>query len=157
MPKYKVKSNISYGTRDKDNNLTSRDYKAGDSIELTEEEALTIGYALEDPPVDENIDDSIRLRPDGRDSGVAAGGKVDLSAAELAASEARARQNVLDSPSAEYSDDAALAEDLEKGATDNLARATAPRRAASGGTRTQGNNQSPTTTQPPATPPAKTE
>ncbi len=154
MPKYKVKSNVTVGTRDAQGNVTSKDYRAGDSVELTEQEATTMGYALEDAPVDESIPESTRLRPDHPDSGVAAAHKVDLPAAQVAASEAQARQNVLDSPSAEFSDDAALAEDLEKGSTENVARQNAPKRAAGGGARNPG-DKSPTTSNQPA-PPAGT-
>jgi hypothetical protein len=150
MPKYKVKSAVSVGTTADDGKVTSKDYKAGDSVELTEEQAASIGFALEDAPVDESIPESTRLRPDHKDSGVAAAFKVD--GIDLVASEARARQNVLDSPSAEFSDGSALAEDLEEGASDNVARRAAPKRTAASSSRTGAPAASPTTTQPPAAP-----
>ena len=144
MGKYTVKSNVTVGTT-KDGNTTFKDYKAGDSVELTEEQALEINYALEDGPVDENVPESTRMRPDHKDSGVAAAHKVDLPADQVAASEAKARQNVLDSPSAEFSDGSPLAEDLSSGSTDNLTRKSAPKRVAGGGPRTDAPSTSPTT------------
>lgn len=153
MPKFKVKSNVSVGTRAANGDVSSKDYKAGDTVELTEAQAKEINFALEDGPVDETVPESERLRPDHKDSGVAAAHKVDLPRDQVAASEAQARQNVLDSPSAENADGSPLAEDLEKGATENVAAAATPRRVAGGGAKT--NAPDPKTTQPPAqNPPA---
>ena len=147
MPTFKVKSNVSFGTRDGET-VTTKDYKAGDSIELTEAQAREISFALEDAPADESIPESTRMRPDHKESGVAAAHKVDLPAAEVAASQAKALQNVLDSPSAEFSDDAALADDLAVGATDNLPAARTVKRTSTGGSRTEAPAVSPTTSTP---------
>lgn len=103
MPKYVVTSRVSHGvTRMKDGEVQfdprtalpmvdTTTYEAGDTVELSEEEATQIGFALEDAPSESSDEpevaealDSIRRRPDHPNSGVTATWKVDaVTAAEL--------------------------------------------------------------------------
>jgi hypothetical protein len=108
MPKYVVTQRVSHGVpRIKDGEavhdprtgfavVDTKTYEPGDAIELTEEEASKISFALEDAPQEKveglNTDDpkvaealdSVRRRPDHPESGVTATWKVDaVTAAEL--------------------------------------------------------------------------
>lgn len=109
MPKYVVTSRVSHATTKMDKSgevvndprtgfavLETKQYEPGDTIELTEEEAAKMSFALEDAP-QEPVDgfdtddpevsealDSVRRRPDHPSSGVTATWKVDaVTAAEL--------------------------------------------------------------------------
>lgn len=125
MPKYKVKSNISHGTTDAAGKVTTREYVAGSTIELSEAQAMSMSHAVEGAPIDPAVPESTRLRPDNRDSGVAAVHKIDATAEQIKTSNEQALQNVLDAPSAEHSG-APLAADLEKNAKENIQRASRP-------------------------------
>jgi hypothetical protein len=100
MGSYKLKSAISYGKADEQGGVTIKDYPAGASIELTDAEAQEVRHALVEPPkmtyapgtsaedielggaeeLDEDEQaalESIRKRPDNRESGVMLHWKTD--------------------------------------------------------------------------------
>ena len=78
MPKYKVKSNVTHGTKDPDGSSVFKDYTAGSEVEMSEDEARAIAPALENPPdpykdlsgEEKAAVESIQNRPDNPDSGV---------------------------------------------------------------------------------------
>ncbi len=112
MGKYKVKSRIEYGIRNEEitdpknpDFITNEVYEAGDTIELTEEEAIAIAHALHNAPapsraleiegedVDEDLEDAIQSindRPDNPNSGIQQHWQVD-EIARRAANTSRAR------------------------------------------------------------------
>lgn len=90
MPKFKVRSTIQHGTRDDKGVLQTKEYAVGDSIELTKEEAQSMGHALEKAPLGiehlpKDVQDAVKsvlAKPEHRDSGIQLDWKVDAAARE---------------------------------------------------------------------------
>jgi hypothetical protein len=93
MPQFKVKTPISVGRRNDKGEVETKEVSAGETVELSKEEAQAMPWAIEkapEPKMDKDLAEAVRsvkARPDHPESGIRADWKVDEFAKANRASE----------------------------------------------------------------------